>query len=134
METIPKYIKIIDNIATPPPNPPKLAKAHNTTKNEITDETVTLLYLNTSLIIEVIETTLLFISPLQLNIVPIQISITTGAINGINGTNNNPTQKSIEKTNTKKNPINKLPNDNEVSHFGLPVSLVFLFTEKNHDI
>ncbi len=59
------------------------------------------MYLN----IAVIETTLLFISPLQPNIVPMQISITIGAISGINGTNNNPTQKSIENTNTKKQPV-----------------------------
>ena len=122
------------NIDMPPANPPKLANAHNTTKIEIIDETVTLLYLNTSLIIEAIETTLLFISPLQLNIVPIQISITTGDINGINGINNNPTQNTIENTNTKKQPIANLVGAIVLCHFGLPVSLVFSFTEKNHDI
>ena len=65
---------------------------------------------------------------------PIQINITIGDINGINGINNKPNQKSIENTNTKKHPIINVPGAIEFCHFGLPLSLVFEFTEKNHDI
>jgi hypothetical protein len=111
-----------------------VAKAHSITKNVIIDVTVSLLYLNTSLIIDKTETTLLFISPLQLSIENTLISIVNGAINGTNGINNKPTQKIIENKNTNKQPVPNLIGAYELSHFGLPVSLVFVFTEKNQDI
>lgn len=112
-------------------NPPKLIKADNITKNEIIDETSTLLYLKTSFTIEKTETTLLFISPLQLNIVSTQINNIVGNTNG-NATK--PNQNPIENKNTKKQPIYNLTGFNVVSHLGLSESSVFVFTEKNQDI
>ena len=134
IDNIPKYINTTVNIDKPPANPPNVAKAHSITKNVIIDVTVSLLYLNTSLIIDKTETTLLFISPLQLNIVNILIIIINGAINGINGINNKPNQKITENNNTNKQPVTNLIGLNELSQFGLPVSLVFEFIEKNQDI